>query len=78
MTIIKTKFEAYFCFMSYGAPSWVYERDISLLKTSHESEVSSLNYRIKELEKENSDLKKELAKLENVLFVAIDLLTKKL
>lgn len=64
-------------FMSYGKPSWVYEREASLREMHRQSEVSRLQHRIKQLEEENSDLKKKVAEMENVVMVAMGLLLEK-
>lgn len=43
-----------------GAPPWVYKEQQAAMSASYESQVSSLNQRIRELERENAALKKEL------------------
>lgn len=44
------------------------------MSMSHRSETDKLQHRIKELEEENSDLKKKVAKMENAFLTAVDLL----
>lgn len=63
--------------MNYGKPSWVYEQEATLREISHRDETSRLRHRIEQLERENSDLKEEIAKMENTILVALDLLTKR-
>ena len=63
-------------FMSRGAPHWVYKREQALRDASHMDYERRLQDRIKELEKENSDLKKKIAKMENAFLIAMDLLMK--
>jgi hypothetical protein len=63
--------------MSRGAPHWVYKRDQALRDSAHMSYERKLQDRITELEKENSDLKKKIAKMENAFLTAVDLLAKK-
>jgi len=48
-------------FMS--VPYWVQKENEALMQASHESEVSNYLKRIKTLEEENGNLKKELADL---------------
>lgn len=55
-------------------PFWVSEREKTLMSMSHRSETDKLQHRIKELEEENSDLKKKVAKMENAFLTAVDLL----
>lgn len=43
-----------------GAPPWVYKQEQAAMSASYESQVSSLNQRIRELERENAALKKGL------------------
>ena len=62
--------------MSRGAPHWVYKREQSLRDSAHMSYEGELQDRITELEKENSDLKKKIAKLESAFLTAVDLLMK--
>ena len=48
-------------FMGYGgAPPWVYKEREATLTSSYESQVSTLQARIKKLEAENASLRKEL------------------
>ena len=64
-------------FMSYGAPHWVHEREQALRDTAHADYERKLQDRISELEKENAELKKKIAKMENAFLIAMDLLMKK-
>jgi len=64
-------------FLSYGAPHWVYEREQALRDTAHADYERKLQDRISELEKENAELKKRIAKMENAFLIAMDLLMKK-
>jgi len=43
-----------------GAPPWVYKQREASLSSSYESQIARLQLRIKELEEENSMLKKRL------------------
>lgn len=63
--------------MSSGAPPWVYKRDQALRDIGHMDYERKLQDRITQLEKENSDLKEKIAKMENAFLTAMDLLTKK-
>lgn len=63
--------------MSRGAPHWVHKRDQALRDSAHMNYERKLQDRIKELEKENSELKKKIAKMENAFLIALGLLTKK-
>lgn len=60
--------------MSSRVPSWVYKREKALSNIAHMDYERKLQDRIRLLEKENSDLKKKIAKLENALLLAMDLL----
>ena len=64
-------------FMSRGAPHWVYEREQALRDTAHADYERKLQDRISELEKENDELRKKIAKMENAFLTAMDLLMKK-
>lgn len=46
-----------------SVPYWVQKENEALMQASHESEVSNYLKRIKTLEEENGNLKKELADL---------------
>jgi cell division septum initiation protein DivIVA len=50
-----------------GAPSWVYEQRKAISDMSHDSYEHQLQDRIRELEKENSELKRRIAELEQQL-----------
>ena len=63
--------------MSSGAPSWVYKREQALRDISHRNYERQLQDKIKQLEKENSDLKKKITKMENGFLIAMELLLKK-
>ena len=60
-----------------GKPFWVSEREAALRESSYMSRENELQDRIKQLEKENSDLNKKIAKMENGFLIAIELLMKK-
>lgn len=62
--------------MSRGAPHWVYKRDQALRDTTHMDYERRLQDRIKELEKENSDLRNKIAEMETAFFTSLDLLLK--
>ena len=62
--------------MSSRVPYWVGKRDQALSNMAHMDYERRLQDRIRELEKENSDLKKKIAKMENVFFIALGLLLK--
>ena len=47
-----------------GAPSWVYKNQMSIQAASYEAQIERLNRRIKELEKENEELRRKLQALE--------------
>ena len=64
-------------FMSRGAPHWVYKREQALRNAGHMDYERKLQDRIRELEKENSELKEKIAKMENAFLTAMDLLMKK-
>jgi len=64
-------------FMSYGAPHWVYEQKQAASDRAHTDYEKKLQERISELEKENAELKKKIAKMENAFLIAMDLLMKK-
>jgi uncharacterized protein YceH (UPF0502 family) len=63
--------------MSHGAPSWVHEREQTYRNMAHIDSEKRLQDRIGELEKENAELKRKIAKMENVIIIALDLLTRK-
>jgi chaperonin cofactor prefoldin len=46
-----------------GAPPWVYKQREASLASSYQSQISSLEARIKQLEMENADLKQRLAEI---------------
>jgi hypothetical protein len=48
-----------------GAPSWVYMRRIEHEQAAHSNDVSNLNSRIAELQKENEALRKKIKELED-------------
>jgi len=60
--------------MSRGAPHWVYEREQALRDSAHMSYERKLQDRITELEKENAELKKKIAKMEKGFLTAVSLL----
>ena len=62
--------------MGYGKPSWVYEREQAYSDMAHMDSERRLQDRIGELEKENAELKKKIAKMENAFLIAMDLLIK--
>ena len=63
--------------MGTRTPFWVYEQRQAISDMSHRNYESQLQDKIKQLEKENSELKEKIAKFENAFFVAMDLLVKK-
>ena len=63
--------------MSSRVPYWVGKRDQALSNMAHRDYERRLQDRITELEKENSNLKKRIAKLENGFLLAMELLMKK-
>ena len=63
--------------MSSRVPYWVGKRDQALSNMAHRNYERQLQDRIKQLEKENSDLKKKIAKMENGFLLAMELLMKK-
>ncbi|NOJ26516.1 MAG: hypothetical protein DA330_00690 [Nitrososphaera sp.] len=46
-----------------GAPPWVYKQREASMASSYESQISTLNFRIKQLETENAELKLKLAEI---------------
>lgn len=65
--------------MSNKVPYWVgLEQGRAHSDSVHSHVEFQLRERITELEKENSELKGKLAKMERAFFIAIDLLMKKL
>ena len=51
--------------MGYGnTPSWVYKREMSNLRASHDQEISQLFSKNQELERENQTLKARIEELE--------------
>lgn len=46
-----------------GAPPWVYKNQMSSQAASYEQTIRRLQNRVKELEEENAELKKELDEL---------------
>ena len=62
--------------MGTKTPFWVYEQRQAISEMSHRNYESQLQDRIKQLEKENSDLKNRIAKLKNAFLIAMDLLMK--
>ncbi len=47
--------------MGYGgAPPWVYKKRAAILTSSYESQISTLEEKMKKLEEENTQLRKEL------------------
>lgn len=63
-------------FMTGGVPYWVGKRDQARSNIAHMDSERRLYDRIKELEEENSDLKKKIAKFESAFLTAMDLLMK--
>ena len=63
--------------MASRVPYWVGKRDQALRDSSHMDYERRLQDRIKQLEKENSDLKKKIAKMEDGFLKAMELLVKK-
>jgi len=62
--------------MSSRVPSWVYKQQQAISDRDHRNYESQLQGRISQLEKENSELKQKIEKMENAFFVALDLLLK--
>ena len=62
--------------MSSRVPYWVHKRDQAYRDMAHMESERSLQDGIRQLEKENSELKDKIAKLENGLLVALNLLVK--
>ena len=62
--------------MSRGAPHWVYKRDQALRDMAHADSERRLQDRIRQLERENSELKKKIAEMEDAFLKAVELLTK--
>ena len=62
--------------MTNGVPYWVYKRDQAYRNMAHMDSERRLHDRIRQLEKENSDLRQKIAKMENALLTALDLLLK--
>lgn len=62
--------------MSSRVPYWVHKREQALSNMAHMDYERKLQDKIRELEKENSDLKKRIAKMENAFLTAMDLLMK--
>ena len=65
-------------FVGTKTPFWVYERRQAISEMSHRNYEGQLQDKIRQLEKENSDLKDKVEKLENAFFIAMDLLMKTL
>ena len=63
--------------MSRGAPHWVYKREQAYRNMAHMDSERRLQDRIRQLEKENADLKKKIAKMENGFLIAMELLMKR-
>ena len=63
-------------FVGSKTPFWVYEQRQAISEMSHMNYESQLQDRIKQLEKENADLKNKIAKLEDAVLIAMDLLMK--
>lgn len=63
--------------MSSRVPYWVAKREQAYSDMAHMDSERRLRDRIKELEKENAELKKKIAKMENAILIALDLVTKK-
>ena len=62
--------------MTSKVPSWVYKRREALSNMAHRDYERQLQDRIRQLEKESSDLKKKIAKMENAFLIAMGLLMK--
>lgn len=62
--------------MGTKTPFWVYEQRQAISDMSHRNYESQLQDRIEQLEKENSELKEKVEKMENALLTALDLLLK--
>jgi len=62
--------------MANRVPFWVYEQREAISEMSHRNYERQLQDRIRQLEEENSDLKKKIAKMEKAFFLAMELLTK--
>ena len=77
--ILKSDLEQIFMsrgFMANKVPFWVYEQRQATSDMVHRDRERKLEDRIAQLEKENSDLKKKIAKMENAFLIAMDLLMK--
>jgi len=62
--------------MTSKVPYWIHKRDQASSDRAHMQYEGRLHDRIKELEKENSELKQKIEKTENAFFIALDLLLK--
>ena len=62
--------------MSSGVPYWVHKRDQTYRDMAHMDSERRLHDRIRQLEKENSELKEKIVKLENSFLIALGLLLK--
>lgn len=63
--------------MSSRVPYWVAKRDQALSNRAHMDYERRLQDKIEQLEKENAELKKKIAKLENGFLKAMELLVKR-
>ena len=63
--------------MANKVPFWVCKQREAISDMSHRNYERQLQDKIKQLEKENSDLKNKIAKMENAFLIAMSLLMKK-